>query len=97
MSSDIDTTVTERGGKYGPPRLHFPCTVAMFAVWQRRRDAGPGMDGAREAVLWHAVYMICDKLARAAQSPDMEDHWRDIQGYSECARRELCGQTKETP
>ena len=90
-TDQIAQITTERGRHYGPPIEHFKTTRGMFEVWENRRDAAIVYDKAHcistdgEHAARHAVYMILDKLARAATDPMHADDWRDIQGYARCA------------
>lgn len=84
----------DRGANYGHPRAHFPLTQGLYVTWKAARyrqiDQGaPELDATEEACLRHGVYMICDKLARAATNPKHVDNWDDIAGYSLCIKRAL--------
>jgi hypothetical protein len=84
----------ERGKNYGHPLDHFPVTVSMFGYWEeaRKKAMVKGAELLRrdeELALRHAVYMICDKLARAATNPMHADNWDDIQGYARTAKMAL--------
>lgn len=75
----------ERGKNYGHPAKHFMCTQDLFSSWdERRADALDGQcdNYDLEYPLRHIVYMICDKLARAAENPLHMDNFEDIQGYA---------------
>lgn len=80
----------ERGKHYGHPAKHFSCTQGMYNEWLGRRiDAMKGKplaDGMIEDALRHSVYMILDKLSRAANNPMHQDNFDDIQGYARCAK-----------
>jgi len=85
----IEAITDERGSNYGHPADHFQCTQDMFSCWEERRsDAlssmsdGDYIDYDQEQPLRHIVYMICDKLTRAAQNPLHMDNFDDIQGYA---------------
>jgi hypothetical protein len=89
----VQSLTADRGAVYGHPLDHFPVTRKMSDTWIDARmwainktpDRGVGLDHRQEQAIRHAVYMICDKLARLATSPTHEDSWRDIQGYARTA------------
>lgn len=87
ISLDTESLTDERGENYGHPLDHFNCTQEMSVVWTgRRHDAivnkGNLCSMSLERSLKHIVYMICDKLARAAENPMHMDNFDDIQGYA---------------
>ena len=92
-----DTTkqlTDQRGNDYGHPLDHFPTTRAMFAAWEKRRNnalanGADKLTDEQEASIRHAAYMMCDKLARFAQSPMKVDHLSDVQGYARTAKMAL--------
>lgn len=86
---ELDAILKERGANYGPPIYHFSCTRDMYDVWEDRRVIADPPCGAKEAALRHGVYMILDKLARAAENPKHMDNWDDIKGYAECIKKVL--------
>lgn len=78
----------ERGGNYGPPHVHFPLTVRLFAAW-RNAQKGPAwatLSTEERGVIEHAAYMTFDKLARLSWNPLHEDSWVDCDGYGMAAR-----------
>ena len=82
VNSDPITAMTdERGANYGHPYDHFNCTQDMYHTWMERRRGGEYPEDT-ELCLNHIVYMICDKLARAAENPLHMDNFDDIQGYA---------------
>jgi hypothetical protein len=93
----IDATVAltnDRGSNYGHPLDHFPLTRAMADSWliahyKALSKGAPAMTLDQEQAIRHSVYMICDKLARAATNPKHVDNWDDIAGYSLCAKKVL--------
>ncbi len=90
--SDAKTLTDSRGRHYGHPRDHFATTRGMYLAWAARRRqaiAQGSPDCGHEDALNHAVYMICDKLARAATDPMLVDNWDDVQGYSRTAKMVL--------
>lgn len=88
-----ETLTTERGKHYGHPRDHFATTRGIYLVWETRRnqaiEQNKSMVKDYEEAMRHAVYMICDKLARMATDPTHQDNWDDIQGYARTAKMVL--------
>jgi hypothetical protein len=86
---DTKKLTDERGNEYGHPKKHFSTTRYMFRCWElRRMDAlktAEQYDPETEAAYRHAVYMILDKLARAANRPK-KDTLDDVQGYARTAK-----------
>jgi hypothetical protein len=91
--SNTTTLTEERGKHYGHPRDHFATTRGLFLVWESRRnkaiEESKNMVPTHEEALRHAVYMICDKLARLANDPTHKDNLDDIQGYARTAKMVL--------
>ena len=87
----VDKIITERGSNYGPAKGHFSTTQKMFNAFDWRYLWSPNKpeDKSRNAMILHAVYMILDKLARAAWNPWHIDNWKDIQGYAQLVIDEL--------
>lgn len=93
-ANTVEDITKERGANYGHPLHHFPLTRALSGKWIEARRAAilrgsVLQDDDREAALAHAVYMICDKLARAVTNPMHKDNWDDIAGYSRTAKMAL--------
>ena len=92
QQTTTESLTTERGKNYGDPASHFAATRGMSGVWGNRRfdaiEKGAEIV-ANEDALHQAVYMICDKLARAANNPMHKDNWDDVAGYALCAKRVL--------
>ena len=86
MTNKVDEIVKERGGNYGHPKHHFRCTSTMAEVWRITAEQHGGIGPDLFSPLSHGVYMICDKLARAAKNPHHIDNWDDIEGYVKCIR-----------
>jgi hypothetical protein len=86
---DTKRLTDERGSKYGPPEKHFSCTQGLYGEWLRRRNDAieTGGNCLNESAMRHAVYMILDKLSRAANDPTHLDNWDDVAGYAACAKR----------
>lgn len=83
-SRSIEDTVAERGARYGDPTDHFSTTQKLYSTWLKHRNSLPVGHSDKELAIRHAVYMICDKLARAAHDVDYVDNLHDIQGYAKC-------------
>ena len=68
----------ERGHDYGPPAEHFARTVAILAI-----VFGDTPVYALSPQDW-ALVMVCDKLARFANTRAHRDSMQDIAGYADC-------------
>ena len=68
-----------RAEEYGPPSQSFS-RIALLMSGLGYRAPGGGN------ILPHdvALLMICVKLARLVQSPESQDGWIDIAGYTAC-------------
>lgn len=86
---NIKAITTERGENYGKPIDHFKTTTALHRTWQFRRNKGQGISVDQQDALSHGVYMVMDKLVRAAENPMLKDNWDDIQGYVWCIKNAL--------
>ncbi len=73
----------DRGRKYGHPYDHFGRTIGVLNALGFRRTTDGGPDRELVRTDW-PVIMICDKLARAYQSPEFKDHRDDVEGYARC-------------
>ena len=89
METTTQELTEDRGKVYGPPQFHFTCTQNMYSNWMARRNLAAGWEVNG---LYHAVYMILDKLSRLAETIDHKDSWDDIQGYAECAKKIISGE-----
>ena len=69
--------VSERGSQYGAPAEHFARTTAILAI-----VFGDKPMSELRPQDWPVV-MVCDKLARFAETLDHPDSIADIGGYSE--------------
>jgi hypothetical protein len=87
MSDDIESTLKERGDRYGV----FADQAAIEQDLMNRLASGRRWpDMAPDQV--SAVQMICVKLARIVNGdPDYDDNWRDIQGYAKLIVKRLTG------
>lgn len=87
----LDDVIEERGGDYGHPLDHHTRTAALihvaFGGLIIECDEGfilPKCEGPRPiqcAEDWQLA-MVCDKVARLAESPRFDDSWLDIGGYA---------------
>lgn len=86
--SKLDGIIEERGKNYGPPILHFSCTQNLYLQWIDRKCLSSflPLNKQQNDALCHGVYMILDKLTRAAENPLHMDNWDDIEGYVKCIR-----------
>ena len=83
-----------RHENYEPPLQHFATTSDMVGIWKRQRSFATvnkhrGLSTCQESALAHGVYMILDKLARAAYNPQHLDNWDDVAGYAACIKEML--------
>lgn len=96
MNDKIKEITTERGANYGKPIDHFSNTDKLNEAWRSYRNRNRSRQDERlligcekECALHHGVYMIIDKLVRAAENPMHADNWDDIQGYARCIKDAL--------
>jgi hypothetical protein len=86
MTTDITTTLEERGSRYGIFSAHAKVTQELkrvISAHQRRTLA----DDQQEA-----LDMICHKIGRIANGdPDYADSWHDIAGYAQLVADRLNG------
>ncbi len=86
MTTDITTTLEERGTRYGIFSAHAKVTQELKRVictHQRRTLA----DDQQEA-----LDMICHKIGRIVNGdPDYADSWHDIAGYAQLVADRLNG------
>lgn len=83
--SDIDSTLAERGARYGDFDDHANLSQALKAVIANHPNAEMLRPYQREA-----LEMICHKLARITNGdPNYADSWRDVAGYAQLVVREL--------
>jgi hypothetical protein len=87
--SAIDTTLAERGDRYGPFLGHAEVSqdlklVLTRHISARRKSLAPDQ--------LEALDMICHKIARIINGdPDYDDSWHDIAGYAELVAKRLKG------
>lgn len=77
--SDVDSTLEERGTRYGSYVDVSDLTFQLFESIRARMEGRQGF----EPYHVEAIHMICNKLARAVCGDPMYiDSWRDISGYA---------------
>lgn len=93
--SDIDTTLAERGERYGE-------FLSQSAISQDIKFAMRGLDGC--PTNWNSLSsdqkesleMIANKLGRILNGdPNYHDNWHDIAGYSKLVADRLLGNIKK--
>ena len=81
--SDINTTLNERGARYGNYFDVAGTTQQLIAIVES--GANYGHLNAEQKT---SLFMICNKIARAVNGdPQYFDNWRDIAGYATLAER----------
>ena len=84
--SDIDSTLEERGTRYGSYVDVSDLTFELFAKICERMEGREGF----EPYHIEAIHMICNKLARAVcGDPMYADNWHDIAGYARLVENEI--------
>lgn len=79
-ATNVDTVLTERGGRYGPFTGHAQVTqdlkeIIYTALQVRRKELAPDQ--------YEALDMICHKIGRIVNGdPNYADSWVDIAGYA---------------
>jgi len=88
MSNDIDSTLKERGSRYGRFATHAEITqdlkntMWLSPNWLKLSDAQA-----------EALEMVAHKIGRILNGdPNYDDSWRDIAGYAELIVKELNGE-----
>lgn len=83
--TDITTTLTERGARYGKFRDH----AALSQMFKGVMDT---VDKSLEADQREALEMIFHKIARILNGdPNYADSWHDIAGYAQLVADRLNG------
>lgn len=78
MNTDIDTTLAERGTRYGVFRQHARIAQHLKQIIFHYRNKGDLEDDQVEA-----LEMIAHKIARILNGdPNYHDSWVDIAGYA---------------
>lgn len=79
-ATNVDTVLTERGGRYGLFTGHAQVTqdlkeIIYTALQVRRKELAPDQ--------YEALDMICHKIGRIVNGdPNYADSWVDIAGYA---------------
>ena len=83
----VDTTLGERGGRYGDFTGHAEIAQALQTTM--RGGAGVTTQWARlSSDKKQALTVIADKIARILNpgaDPEYRDNWHDLQGYAKLA------------
>ena len=84
-SSTIDL-LQQREYTHGDFETNAICAESMFAYWE---DAWKASHKANlpPYPMRLAIRMVCFKLARIASNPHPDEHYDDVKGYIELARR----------
>lgn len=89
MTHDINTTLNERGKRYGTFQGHAEISQRLKGVL-RKFEAERGCD--LEPDQREALEMIAHKIARIINGdPDYADSWHDIAGYAQLVADRLNG------
>lgn len=88
-TANIDTTLIERGSRYGKFRDHADVTQRLKFVIRAHMG---GKYDLLEPDQIEAMEMICHKLGRIANGdPNYADSWIDIAGYAKLVADRLEG------
>ena len=85
---DIETTLEERGARYGDFTDHARICQRLQGVMRATTSATPVVRGweALTDDKKQALAVIADKIARILSGdPEYKDNWHDIQGYAKLA------------
>ncbi len=81
----IDSTLAERGARYGDFAHHAKIAQDLQDV-ARATEGWARLDAAQR----QALTVICDKIARILSGdPNYADNWHDIQGYAKLVEDRL--------
>ena len=81
--SDIESTLAERGARYGEFHTHAEISQSLKKIVLAERKL-------LEPYQREALEMICHKLARIVNGdPNYADSWLDIAGYAQLVVQEL--------
>lgn len=85
---DIETTLEERGSRYGDFTDHAAICQRLQDVMRSTTNANPtgrGWENLSDDKK-QALTVIADKIARILSGdPEYKDNWHDIQGYAKLA------------
>ena len=99
QTTAVESLVRERGESYGRFDNRSKALRNMVQEWENLLgDDGPNaaLPEEQRAALRHGVYMILDKLTRAAFNARHRDNLTDVRGYIECIERSLFPETNNT-
>ena len=88
--SDVDSTLEQRGNRYGSFEGHAHVTQDLketirWHLLQRKKELAHDQQ--------EALDMICHKIGRIVNGdPDYADSWHDIAGYASLVDKRLQGQ-----
>lgn len=86
MTQDLDTTLEERGARYGKFTHHAAISQSFKAVLWEHNHQRLDFDQVE------ALEMICHKMARILNGdPNYSDSWVDIAGYAKLVADRLQG------
>ena len=89
MTTDITTTLQERGSRYGKFLDHAKVTMDLKTVIKHHLEL---REKVLEADQQEALDMICHKIGRIINGdPDYADSWHDIAGYAQLVADRLNG------
>jgi len=88
LQQSVEDTLKQRGRRYGKFKNHAVLSKRLReAFFTHQKIFGIT---ALEPYQEEAIIMVCHKLARIANgSPDYDDSWRDIAGYTQLVVDEL--------
>ncbi len=88
-ATSIDSTLTERGQRYGYFSGHAQVTQELKRVMSRHASS---LDKTFTDSQWEALEMIAHKIGRIVNGdPDHADSWVDIAGYAKLVADQLQG------
>lgn len=90
--SGIDSTLAERGSRYGDFTTHAKIAQKLQDVMRGPVDPSGEMSGwgRLNPAQRQALTVIADKIARILSGdPDYRDNWHDIQGYAKLVEDRL--------
>lgn len=93
MAESIDTTLAQRGSRYGIFAVHAEHTQALKKLL--RQLMGESKWNSLHQDQQEALEMIAHKLGRITNGdPNYDDSWRDIAGYAQLVANRLAGQAE---
>jgi len=89
MTTDITTTLQERGSRYGKFLDHAKVTMDLKTAIKHHLELREKVLNADQE---EALDMICHKIGRIINGdPDYADSWHDIAGYAQLVADRLNG------